>query len=151
MSQLQREQINLAMIRSRSGSDDDQSVVAQRERIREVRRQLDALPDVAVPVAPAPVTATPAATAASPAAAGTGAPSTAPPPPPPATGWLPTHVVPPTGMAAWDAPDPSRPPMVNLAPGVQLSVAEQQGAWARVIGSNGWTGWVDGRLLVRPS
>jgi hypothetical protein len=32
---------------------------------------------------------------------------------------------------------------------VQLSIIEQSGAWSRVMGSNGWTGWVDGRLLVR--
>ena len=52
-------------------------------------------------------------------------------------------------MAAWDAPDPNRPPMVTLAGGVQLSIVEQRGAWAHVMGSNGWTGWVDGRLLVK--
>jgi hypothetical protein len=64
-------------------------------------------------------------------------------------GWTPTHVAPPAGLAAWDEPDPSRAPMVTLAGGVQLSVAEERGAWARVVGSNGWTGWVDGRLLVK--
>jgi RsiW-degrading membrane proteinase PrsW (M82 family) len=123
---LQREQINLAMIRSRAGSDDDPNVVAQRERIRAVRAQLDALPDVAQPMAAAAV---PAPVAANPS-------------------WVPTHVVPATGMAAWDAPDGSRPPSVTLAGGVQLTIVEQQGAWARVMGSNGWTGWVDGRLLT---
>jgi hypothetical protein len=51
-------------------------------------------------------------------------------------------------MAAWDAPDPSRPPQVTLAGGVQLTIVEQNGAWSRVMGSNGWTGWVDGRLLA---
>ncbi len=132
LSQLQREQINLAMIRSRAGTDDDPSVVAQRERVRAVRAQLDALPEVVAPVA----FATPASGAA-----------TAPPAPPGA--WTPTHAVPATGMAAWDAPDPSRPPVVTLAGGVQLTVAEENGAWAKVVGSNGWTGWVDARLLVR--
>jgi RsiW-degrading membrane proteinase PrsW (M82 family) len=124
--QLQREQINLAMIRSRSGSDDDPAVVAQRERIRTIRAQLDALPDIALP------RAFPAAPAA-PAASG---------------GWVPTHVVPPTGMAAWDTPDPARPPTVTLAAGVLFTIVEQRGAWAHVMGSNGWTGWVDGRLLA---
>jgi RsiW-degrading membrane proteinase PrsW (M82 family) len=128
--QLQREQINLAMIRSRVAADDDPSVVAQRERIRTIRAQLNALPDIAVaqPAVAAPVAAP---------AAGT----------PP--GWTPTHVAPPAGLAGWDEPDPSRPPMVTLAGGVQLSIAEERGAWARVVGSNGWTGWVDGRLLVK--
>jgi hypothetical protein len=131
MGQLQREQINLAMIRSRSGADDAPAMVAQRDRIRSIRGQLEGLPDVAVPVA---------------AASMQGA---APPAPPAAiAGWTPTHVVPAAGMAAWDAPDPSRAPIVTLAAGVQLTIVEQQGAWARVMGSNGWTGWVDGRLLA---
>jgi len=135
--QLQREQINLAMIRSRAGSDDDSSVVAQRERIRAVRAQLVALPDVAQPVMPgaAPGAAGATISVVSPALPG-GAP------------WVATHLVPATGMASWDAPDPTRPPSVTLAAGVQLSIIEQQGAWSRVMGSNGWTGWVDGRLLV---
>jgi len=29
-----------------------------------------------------------------------------------------------------------------------VKVVERAGAWARVVCSNGWTGWVDGRLLV---
>lgn len=140
MSQLQREQINLAMIRSRVGTDDDPSVAAQRERIRTVRSQLDALPDV---VAPVPV----AAAYGSSAPTGVAAAPTGPPAAPGA--WMPTHAVPATGMAAWDAPDPSRPPVVTLAGGVQLTIAEEIGAWARVVGSNGWTGWVDSRLLTR--
>lgn len=131
MGQLQREQINLAMIRSRAGSDDDPNVTAQADRIRTVRAQLNALPDVAQPVAAAAVA--PAGAGAAPAVAGA---------------WVPTHLVPATGMAAWDAPDPSRPPVVTLAGGVQLTIVEQNGAWSRVMGSNGWTGWVDGRLLA---
>ncbi len=135
--QLQREQINLAMIRSRAGSDDDASVVAQRERIRTIRAQLGALPDVTQPLV-------------MPAGAPAQMVGQVPMQPPPAVaGWAPTHIVPPTGMAAWVVPDPNSPPMVGLAGGVQLSILEQQGAWARVMGSNGWTGWVDGRLLVR--
>ncbi|MEX2546359.1 MAG: SH3 domain-containing protein, partial [Chloroflexota bacterium] len=63
--------------------------------------------------------------------------------------WMPTHVVPAAGLAAWAAPDPSQPAVAQLAPGVQLMLVEQQGAWARVVGSNGWVGWVDGRLLAR--
>jgi protease PrsW len=137
--QLQREQISLAMIRSRAGSDEDANVVAQRERIRAVRAQLDALPEIPKPVAVA---------AAMPAVPAPAAPAAPPPPAAPAA-WTPTHAVPATGMSAWDAPDPSRVPTVMLAAGVQLTIAEEQGAWARVIGSNGWTGWVDGRLLVR--
>ena len=134
VAQLQREQINLAMIRSRSETDDDPSVVAQRGRIRSVRGQLDALPDVVVPVAAMGM----------PAGAAVAFPT-----PPVIPGWTPTHVVPASGVAAWDAPDPNRAPIVMLAGGVQLVVVEERGAWARVVGSNGWSGWVDGRLLAR--
>jgi protease PrsW len=152
-AQLQREQINLAMIRSRAGSDDDPSVVAQRDRIRAIRAQLDALPDVPKPVAVPYAAPTGTVPTAAPSTAPTGeaAPSpssTVAAPAVPESAWKPTHVVPPNGMAAWDAPDPSRPPVAQLSPGVQLAVLEQQGAWARAVGSNGWTGWVDGRLLV---
>jgi RsiW-degrading membrane proteinase PrsW (M82 family) len=165
-AQLQREQINLGMIRSRAASDDDPNVVAQRERIRAIRAQMDALPDVPQPVAmpvippapPAGPAGTPAAAPAMPApvaAPATAAPEqpTAPPAPPPpaptAHVWMPTHVVPTAGMAAWAAPDPAQAAIAQLAPGVELKLVEQQGAWARVVGSNGWTGWVDGRLLTR--
>jgi hypothetical protein len=62
--------------------------------------------------------------------------------------WMPTHLVPPGGMAAWDAPDPSRPPRVLLAERLELVVESSAGAWAEVRAVNGWRGWVDGRLLV---
>ncbi|WP_338900013.1 hypothetical protein WBG99_33830 [Streptomyces sp. TG1A-60] len=61
--------------------------------------------------------------------------------------FLPTHVVPPGGLPAWEAPDPSRPtvPLDALLP-VQL--LDRQGDWGRVLCANGWSAWVDGRLLV---
>jgi len=52
-------------------------------------------------------------------------------------------------MAAWAAPDPAQPPIAQLAAGVPLVLVEERGAWARVAGSNGWSGWVDGRLLTK--
>ncbi len=69
------------------------------------------------------------------------------PDPAPAPDFRPTHVVPPDGLPAWEAPDPARPtdPLDALLP-VQL--AERQGDWAYVVCSNGWAAWVDGRLLV---
>ncbi|MEU3845040.1 hypothetical protein AB0E88_34040 [Streptomyces sp. NPDC028635] len=65
----------------------------------------------------------------------------------PVPGFAPTHVVPQGGMPAWEAPDPDRPtvPLDALLP-VQL--AERRGDWAHVVCSNGWSAWVDGRLLV---
>jgi len=158
-AQLQREQINLAMIRSRAGSDDDPSVVAQRDRIRGIRGQINALPDVpqpvAVPYTPPAAPAAPAfptasvAPAAAPAVPVVAATPPAPPPAPLAPAWTPTHLVPAAGMAAWVAPDGTQPAVAQLAPGVQLMIVEEQGAWAKVVGSNSWVGWVDGRLLIK--
>lgn len=62
--------------------------------------------------------------------------------------WTPGHKVPPQGMQAWAAPDPSGAVVATLGGHLPVQVAEMRGAWARVICSNGWTGWVDGRLLV---
>jgi hypothetical protein len=71
-----------------------------------------------------------------------------PVPQPAAAGqWVPSHAVPPQGLRAWSAPDPSGPVVANLAPGLPIQVAEVRGAWARVICSNGWTGWIDGRII----
>lgn len=69
------------------------------------------------------------------------------PQPAAAGGWAPSHSVPPQGLRAWGAPDPSGPVVANLAPGLPIQVAEVRGAWARVICSNGWTGWIDGRII----
>lgn len=70
-----------------------------------------------------------------------------PVPQPAAAQWVPSHSVPPQGLRAWGAPDPSGPVVANLAPGLPIQVAEVRGAWARVICSNGWTGWIDGRII----
>lgn len=60
----------------------------------------------------------------------------------------PSHVVPTGGLPAWSDPDPSNPPAANLATGTEFQVVERLGAWARVVASNGWTGWVDGTRLI---
>jgi protease PrsW len=70
------------------------------------------------------------------------------PAPAAAPAWAPTHLVPPGGMAAWAAPDPSRPPVVNLSERLELVVESRAGAWALVRAVNGWRGWVDGRRLI---
>jgi len=59
----------------------------------------------------------------------------------------PTHVIPQDGLPAWESPDPSRPtvPLDGLLP-VQL--IDRLGDWGRVVCANGWSAWVDGRLLV---
>lgn len=59
----------------------------------------------------------------------------------------PTHVAPPGGLATWTAPDPARP-SARLDPLLPVRLIARQGDWAQVLCSNGWTAWVDGRLLV---
>ncbi|MFC1438912.1 hypothetical protein ABUW04_11630 [Streptacidiphilus sp. N1-10] len=59
----------------------------------------------------------------------------------------PTHVAPPDGLATWTRPDFSEP-SVRLDALLPVQVADRLGDWARVVCSNGWTAWVDGRLLV---
>jgi len=65
-----------------------------------------------------------------------------------APAWTATHAVPSGGVSAWPEPNPELQPTANLEARVQLSVAERRGDWAKVVGSNGWTGWVDARRLV---
>ncbi|MFG3496641.1 hypothetical protein [Streptomyces sp. NPDC047886] len=59
----------------------------------------------------------------------------------------PSHVVPRDGLAAWDTPDPSRP-TTPLDPFLPVQLVDRLGDWGRVVCSNGWSAWVDGRLLV---
>lgn len=60
----------------------------------------------------------------------------------------PTHRVPSGGLAAWDVPDGSRPPVSQLPGDLELVVEASAGAWSQVRAANGWRGWVDGRLLT---
>jgi hypothetical protein len=69
------------------------------------------------------------------------APSTPSPP------WSPSHAVGAAGMAAWGAPDPTGPKIATLDAGLPLQVRERRGDWAEVVAANGWSGWVDARLL----
>ncbi|MFJ9738287.1 hypothetical protein [Streptomyces sp. NPDC101166] len=62
-------------------------------------------------------------------------------------GFLPTHVVPPHGMPAWEAPDPARP-TVSLDALLPVRLTERRGDWGHVLCANGWSAWVDGRRLI---
>lgn len=62
--------------------------------------------------------------------------------------FVPTHKVPPGGMAAWESPDPTQPSVANLDAGLEVQVLERWGAWAKAVFSNGWIAWVDGALLT---
>ena len=59
----------------------------------------------------------------------------------------PTHVVPPDGLPAWEAPDVSRP-TEPLDPLLPVQLLDRRGDWGQVLCANGWSAWVDGRLLV---
>ncbi|TQK42964.1 hypothetical protein FBY35_4411 [Streptomyces sp. SLBN-118] len=59
----------------------------------------------------------------------------------------PTHVVPQDGLPAWEAPDVSRP-TEPLDPLLPVQLLERRGDWGQILCANGWSAWVDGRLLV---
>ncbi|MFD7554965.1 hypothetical protein ACFV9E_10580 [Streptomyces sp. NPDC059835] len=59
----------------------------------------------------------------------------------------PTHVVPQEGMPAWESPDATRP-TVPLDPFLPVQLLSRSGDWGEVLCANGWSAWVDGRLLV---
>jgi hypothetical protein len=59
----------------------------------------------------------------------------------------PTHVVPPGGLPSWSAPEPDKY-AARLDPLLPVQVTEMRGDWARVACANGWTTWLDGRLLI---
>ena len=76
------------------------------------------------------------------AARTTGAPTAIAPPASTAT-----HAAPYAGLQAWDEPDPSQPVARDLPGGERLRFVDQRGDWAQVVTDDGWTGWVDARLL----
>ncbi|MFE5810046.1 hypothetical protein [Streptomyces sp. NPDC056491] len=59
----------------------------------------------------------------------------------------PTHVVPQEGLSAWEGPDVTRP-TVPLDPFLPVQLLSRRGEWGEVLCANGWSAWVDGRLLV---
>ncbi|MEV4434872.1 hypothetical protein [Streptomyces sp. NPDC049585] len=62
-------------------------------------------------------------------------------------GFLPTHVVPPGGLSTWSAPD-AVVPTDPLDPLLPVQLLDRRGDWGQVLCSNGWSAWVDARLLV---
>ncbi|MET8678532.1 hypothetical protein ABZW18_13340 [Streptomyces sp. NPDC004647] len=62
-------------------------------------------------------------------------------------GFRPSHVVPREGMPTWSTPDGTQP-SAPLDPLLPVQLTDRRGDWARVVCSNGWSAWVDGRLLV---
>jgi hypothetical protein len=62
--------------------------------------------------------------------------------------WSPTHTVPAGGMAVWNFPDPSRPPVSALPADTAVMEEQRAGDWVLARTQNGWRGWVDGRQLI---
>ena len=118
--------VAMAITASHAPSPDDPQLLAQRETLRQLRAQFEALPEGG---------------SAAPAGGGwAGQPGGA------SGAFAPTHSIPADGLQAWASPDPRTTP-VPLAPGLPVIVAERVGDWARVVAANGWSGWVDGRRL----
>jgi hypothetical protein len=61
------------------------------------------------------------------------------------------HTVPDSGLPTWPRPDPSVKQGPRLDPRLEVDVLKRQGEWAQVRCANGWTAWVDGRLLLAPA
>lgn len=59
----------------------------------------------------------------------------------------PTHVAPAAGLPAWAAPGDARP-AARLDPLLPLRLTGRRGDWGHILCSNGWSAWVDARLLV---
>ncbi|MEV4441937.1 hypothetical protein AB0K09_23600, partial [Streptomyces sp. NPDC049577] len=64
-----------------------------------------------------------------------------------ADGFAPTHVVPGHGLPTWAAPDAATP-TEPLDPLLPVQLLDRRGDWGRVLCSNGWSAWVDARLLI---
>ncbi|MFJ3923135.1 hypothetical protein [Streptomyces sp. NPDC090022] len=65
----------------------------------------------------------------------------------PGSGFRPTHIVPREGLPAWEAPDVTRP-TVPLDAFLPVQLLARRGEWAEILCANGWSAWVDGRLLI---
>ncbi|KPI13420.1 protein of unknown function DUF1058 [Actinobacteria bacterium OK074] len=63
-------------------------------------------------------------------------------------GFHPTHVVPRDGLPARETPDPDAPAAATLDALLPVQLVDRRGDWGRVVCANGWSAWVDGRLLV---
>jgi SH3-like domain-containing protein len=65
----------------------------------------------------------------------------------PTSAWQPTHVVPQGGASAWAKPDRVERPVAQVDPRVEVQVIGRYREWANLRCSNGWSSWVDGRVL----
>jgi RsiW-degrading membrane proteinase PrsW (M82 family) len=129
---LERKQIDLSMIATRVDRPDHPDLVKHRNDVRATRDKLWSTPGVveALGVSPATIAALRAQPLEMP--------------------FSPEGAVGPAGLAWWSVPDGNQPPSGRIDPGVPLMIVDRSGDWARVRASNGWLGWVDGRLVGAP-
>ncbi|MDH2390196.1 hypothetical protein QCN29_15635 [Streptomyces sp. HNM0663] len=59
----------------------------------------------------------------------------------------PTHVIPQGGLPSFEMPDVSRT-SAPLDPLLPVQLLDRRGDWGQVLCANGWSTWVDARLLV---
>lgn len=64
-----------------------------------------------------------------------------------AADFRPTHIVPQEGLAAWETPDLAHP-TVALDEFLPVQLLSRRGEWGEILCANGWSAWVDGRMLV---
>lgn len=124
---LRREQVNLAMVRTRVDRDDHPDLIRQRATVVDLRAQLDAV-----------LTRSPGTVGvAMQRSARSGS-----------DRWVEDGRVPEGGMTAWPVPDGTAAGAVALAAGLPLRRLSRLGDWCQVEAADGWRGWVDGRRLV---
>jgi hypothetical protein len=116
---------------------------------------ITAAPPTPTSVPPPSPTYVPPSAATGPPAPGVAVPQAAPAPavasssPAVAPAYRPTHIVPARGLPTWPRPDAALAPEQRLDPGLDVMVVESYpNGWARIVCSNAWSAWVDGRLLV---
>jgi SH3-like domain-containing protein len=63
--------------------------------------------------------------------------------------WTASHVIPKGGLPAWATPDGAQAPVSNVDAGLEVDARETYGDWTKVVFSNGWEAWVDGRRLTK--
>jgi hypothetical protein len=99
----------------------------EREQQQVIDRVTGAASEATAPIAPTPPT--PSSGVAS-----------------PAVGWAPTHELK-RRAQAWAQPDPGAAAAGTLGRRIPVQVIERRGDWARILCSNGWSGWIDSRDL----
>ena len=58
------------------------------------------------------------------------------------------HRTPAAGIATWPQPDANVPLGPTVAGGLDVQLLDRWGDWAKIVCSNGWSAWVDGRQLL---